>query len=51
MFEGLIFGVWDTGPWFGIKMTGNDFVGWSFVGGGTKSFDFNVNNLRNYNLY
>ena len=38
--EGLMFGVYDTGPWVAIKMKGNDFPGW--IGGGTKNFDFNV---------
>ena len=38
--QGIMFGVYDTGPWVAIKMAGNDFAGW--IGGGTKNFDFNV---------
>ena len=35
-----MYGVYDTGPWLGIKMRGNDFVGW--IGGGTRTFDLMV---------
>ena len=38
-----MYGVYDTGPWLGIKMRGNDFVGW--IGGGTKTFDLMVGDL------
>ena len=35
-----MFGVYDTGPWLGIKMRGNDFVGW--IGGGLHTFNLMV---------
>ena len=36
-----MYGVYDTGPWLGIKMRGNDFVGW--IGGGLHTFNLMVN--------
>ena len=38
-----MYGVYDTGPWLGIKMRGNDFVGW--IGGGTRTFELSVGNV------
>ena len=40
-----MYGVYDTGPWLGIKMRGNDFVGW--IGGGTRTFDLMVGEYDN----
>ena len=38
--QGIMYGVYDTGPWLGIKMRGNDFVGW--IGGGQHTFNLMV---------
>lgn len=43
-----MYGVYDTGPWLGIKMRGNDFVGW--IGGGTRTFDLMVGDYRQQSL-
>ena len=39
-----MYGVYDTGPWLGIKMRGNDFVGW--IGGGLHTFNLMVNCIK-----
>ena len=35
-----MYGNWETGPWFGFKLPGDDSYAW--IGGGTKIFDFMV---------
>ena len=38
-----MYGNWETGPWFGFKLPGDDSYAW--IGGGTKIFDFMVRML------
>ena len=40
-----MFGVYDTGPWLGIKMRGNDFIGW--IGAGLQTYNLMVPTNRN----
>ena len=38
--DGIMFSVYETGPWVGFKLTGNPTMGW--IGGGTTQYDFMV---------
>ena len=38
--SGLLYGVFNTGPWLAYKTPGNDIRGW--VGAGKQMFDFMV---------
>ena len=38
--DGIMYGVWESGPWLGLKMPGNSAMGW--VGGGTTLYDLMV---------
>ena len=38
--DGILYGVWESGPWVGIKMPKNTAIGW--VGGGTAVYDLMV---------
>ena len=40
LLQGIMYGNWETGPWFGFKLPGDDSYAW--IGGGTKIFDFMV---------
>ena len=40
MDSGLLYGVFNTGPWLAYKTPGNDIRGW--VGAGKQMFDFMV---------
>ena len=44
--QGILFGVYDTGPWLGIKMRGNDFIGW--IGAGLQTYNLMVANKLEY---
>ena len=42
--DGIMYGVWESGPWLGVKMPKNTAIGW--IGGGTAVYDLMViNNL------
>ena len=38
--DGIMYGVWESGPWAGFKMTGTNAMGW--LAGGTAVFDLMV---------
>ena len=40
ILQGILYGNWETGPWWGFKLPGDDSYAW--IGGGTKIFDFMV---------
>ena len=40
MDSGLLYGVFNTGPWLAYKTPGSDIRGW--VGAGKQMFDFKV---------
>ena len=41
--DGLMFSVYESGPWVGYKFTGNPAVGW--IGAGTHEMDYMVKRL------
>ena len=45
---GLLFGVFNTGPWLAYKTPGNDIRGW--VGAGKQMFDLMVSKISNDNI-
>ena len=45
--DGILFAVYETGPWVGFKLAGNPSMGW--VKGGTAQYDFMVSMLKNKN--
>ena len=45
--DGILFAVYETGPWVGFKLAGNPSMGW--VKGGTAQYDFMVSMLKSKN--
>lgn len=44
MDNGIMFGVYESGPWLAFKFSNDPFPGW--IGGGTELFNMMVNNTR-----
>ena len=45
MDNGIMFGVYESGPWLAFKFSNDPFPGW--IGGGTELFNMMVNNRIN----
>ena len=41
MDNGLMFSIYESGPWVGYKISGNPAIGW--IGAGTHEMDYMVN--------
>ena len=41
--DGIMFSVYETGPWVAFKLAGNPTMGW--IGGGTTQYDFMVTEI------